>query len=94
MTDETRAVLVRITGHVQGVGFRFWTRGQAQRLGLSGWVRNEADGSVGALICGPAGAVSTMLERCWTGPFGASVTDVETEAVPIDGVMPGFRIAK
>lgn len=35
-----------------------------------------------------------MLERCRTGSFGASVTDVETETAPIDGVMAGFRIAK
>ena len=94
MTDEAKAVLVRITGRVQGVGFRFWMRGQAQRLGLSGWVRNEADGSVAALICGPAAAVAAMLERCRIGPPGASVTDVKTEPALVEGVPPGFRITK
>lgn len=94
MTDEAKAVSVRITGRVQGVGFRFWTRGQARRLGLSGWVRNEADGSVAALICGPVAAVNTMLERCWIGPSGASITDVATESAVLDGVLPGFRITK
>ena len=48
------AVRVRITGRVQGVYFRGWTRDEAARLGLDGWVRNEADGSVTALIAGPA----------------------------------------
>ncbi|MCW0000687.1 acylphosphatase [Pararhizobium sp. YC-54] len=94
MTDEAKAALVRITGRVQGVGFRFWTRGQAQRLGLTGWVRNEADGSVTALICGPAAAVSTMLERCWRGPPGASVANIETESALVDDVPLGFRITK
>jgi acylphosphatase len=94
MTDEAKAALARITGRVQGVGFRAWTRDQAQRLGLTGWVRNEADGSVTALICGTGVAVTTMLERCRSGPPGASVTDVQTELAPPDGVPPGFRITK
>ncbi|WP_426231613.1 acylphosphatase [Pararhizobium sp. DWP3-4] len=94
MTDEAKAMLLRITGRVQGVGFRFWMRGQAQRLDLSGWVRNEADGSVTALICGPAATVSTMLERCWIGPFGASVANVETKSARIEEVPSGFTITK
>ena len=94
MTDEAKAVLVRITGRVQGVGFRFWMRGQAQKLRMCGWVRNEADGSVAALICGPAAAVAAMLERCRIGPPGASVTAVKTEPALVEGVPPGFRITK
>ncbi|KQY45807.1 acylphosphatase [Rhizobium sp. Root483D2] len=94
MMDEAEAVLVRIAGRVQGVGFRFWTRGQAQRLGLSGWVRNEADGSVAALICGPGLAVKAMLERCRIGPPGASVTDVEVRSAPLENIADRFRILK
>lgn len=94
MTDEAKAALVRITGRVQGVGFRAWTRGQAQSLGLTGWVRNEADGSVTALICGPGAAVTSMLERCRSGPPGASVANIETESTVLDDVPPGFRITK
>jgi acylphosphatase len=94
MTDDAKAVLVRIAGRVQGVGFRFWMRGQPQRLGLSGWVRNEADGTVAALICGPAAAVAVMLEHCWTGPPGASVADVGTQVTSLDNRRAGFRITK
>ncbi|WP_421870699.1 acylphosphatase [Pararhizobium sp.] len=94
MMDEAEAVLVRIAGRVQGVGFRFWTRGQAQRLGLSGWVRNEADGSVAALICGPGPSVKAMLERCRIGPSGASVTDVDVRSAPLETIADGFRILK
>lgn len=94
MMDEAKMVRVRVTGRVQGVGFRFWMRGQAQRLGLSGWVRNEADGSVAALIRGSQTAVDAMLERCRTGPIGASVDKVEALPAGSDDLSAGFRIVK
>ncbi|MEM6678059.1 MAG: acylphosphatase [Pseudomonadota bacterium] len=73
------AYQLRITGRVQGVGFRYWTRDRAQALGLSGWVRNEPDGSVSALIAGPAAALDQMLEDCKSGPPGAAVRDVAVQ---------------
>jgi acylphosphatase len=91
--EERRAVLVRIRGRVQGVSFRVWTRTEAQQLGLSGWVRNENDGSVTAMIAGPKRAVTAMLERFWKGPPGASVTAVEAESAQSVDVQTGFRIA-
>ncbi|WP_313851714.1 acylphosphatase [Parasedimentitalea psychrophila] len=51
------AIKARIAGRVQGVAFRAWTRSEAQRRGLSGWARNESDGSVLALFMGPANEV-------------------------------------
>jgi acylphosphatase len=81
MADANEAYRVRVSGRVQGVGYRAWTRSEASRLGLVGWVRNEPDGSVSALIAGPAASTATMLERFHTGPFGAKVTAVE--AVPV-----------
>ncbi|MHA6644278.1 acylphosphatase [Mesorhizobium sp. A623] len=89
----TRAYKVHITGRVQGVSFRFWAREEAERLGLKGWVRNEPDGSVAALIAGPNGAVTLMLERFWQGPAGAVVADVRTEAADSADAPTGFRIA-
>ncbi len=94
MTNDPKATLVRIAGRVQGVSFRVWTRGQAQRLGLTGWVRNEADGSVTALIAGPDSAVTAMLKQFWLGPPGASVSSVETESASSREVPSGFRITK
>lgn len=76
MSDE-RTVLARVTGRVQGVGFRDWTRREAVALGLSGWVRNEADGAVSALLSGPQAAVAAMLERLRQGPRAARVEHVE-----------------
>lgn len=71
-----RHVAVRVTGRVQGVGFRAWTRAQAVRRGLTGFVRNEADGSVQAELSGPDAAVEEMLRLLWQGPAAARVDDV------------------
>lgn len=65
MPIDQKAVLVRISGRVQGVGFRIWAKRQAERLGLNGWVRNERDGSVSSLISGPDEAVTSMLDALW-----------------------------
>ena len=79
MSTSGKAMLVRITGRVQGVGFRVWTQREALRLGLRGWVRNEPDGSVSALIAGPNEAVAEMLKAFRQGPSGAGVRNVETK---------------
>ncbi|WP_162273451.1 acylphosphatase [Sinorhizobium glycinis] len=92
MPEDRKTALVRITGRVQGVCFRVWTRDEAERLGLTGWVRNESDGSVTALIAGPAAAVDTMLGRFWKGPPGASVNDVASEDASSIEAPTGFRI--
>ncbi|OWO91938.1 acylphosphatase [Rhizobium esperanzae] len=92
MSDHDEAVRVRISGRVQGVGFRMWTRDEALRLGVTGWVRNEADGSVSALIAGADNAISTMIERLRRGPAGASVSSVETEAAQLENMPRDFRI--
>ncbi|HYH17685.1 MAG TPA: acylphosphatase [Azospirillum sp.] len=79
MQGERKAVLARIEGRVQGVWYRGWTVERATGLGLSGWVRNRADGSVEALFAGPATAVDAMLSACRDGPPAAVVRDVLTE---------------
>lgn len=84
------AVEVRITGRVQGVWFRGWTRQEATRLGLTGWVLNERDGSVLARFQGDQAAVATMLALCREGPGMARVTDVAPREVPFDPGLTGF----
>jgi acylphosphatase len=88
------AVTVRITGRVQGVWFRGWLSGEARRLGLTGWVRNERDGSVAALLIGQRAAVAEMLALCRDGPPLARVDRVE--ATPVTPVPPltDFRIER
>ncbi|MEZ0171389.1 acylphosphatase [Microvirga sp. TS319] len=76
-----RIAHVRIHGRVQGVGFRVWTQHQAQLHGLTGWVRNRADGSVEAVFSGPGEMVEVMLKACHEGPAGSLVQLVE----PVEG---------
>lgn len=87
-----RAVRARITGGVQGVGFRAWTQGRARALDLSGWVRNEVDGSVSALFAGESSAVDEMVEALNIGPRWANVTGVETAPADLSDIPPDFRI--
>ncbi len=70
-----------ISGRVQGVGFRYSMSEAAERLGVTGWVRNRRDGTVEAVVDGATDAVDAMLAWAHRGPRGASVTDVQvTEA--------------
>jgi acylphosphatase len=73
-------VHVWISGRVQGVGFRYATQSQANRLGVGGWVRNLGDGRVEAVFEGPAAAVAQAVAWCRTGPPGAWVAEVESRA--------------
>ena len=91
---SVRAVLVRVTGHVQGVGFRYWTLEEAEALGLAGWVRNEADGSVEALLAGPNEAVEEMLKLLRQGPQGAVVAEAVVEPAEPDEAPEDFRIVR
>ena len=85
-----RSVHLRITGRVQGVGYRAWAIETATRLGLRGWVRNRADGSVEALVIGTDEAVAAMVEACRGGPPAARVVDVMVSEADDDG-SAGFR---
>jgi acylphosphatase len=75
---ETGAIVRRVLvdGHVQGVGYREFTRRAALSLGVSGWVRNCSDGAVEALICGPREAVEALVAEMRKGPRSAAVSKV------------------
>ena len=97
MSDNTSLDVARhlhITGRVQGVCYRAWTQERARSLGLSGWVQNEADGSVTALVQGPKEAVAALIRAAQDGPTAARVRAVNsTEAVP-DDTLTGFGIRR
>lgn len=84
---------VYVSGRVQGVGYRDWTRTQADELGVLGWVRNTDDGRVEAVVCGEVAAVATLLERMKRGPRLAQVESVNAEASAPDS-YEGFEVRR
>ena len=72
-----RSISVRISGRVQGVGYRDWLMRRAQATGVAGWVRNRRDGSVEALMQGPRDACDRLADQCVDGPRSAEVVRVE-----------------
>lgn len=75
-----KTVRLIVSGRVQGVGYRAWLARQAKKSGLSGWVRNRADGAVEAVLDGPESTVETMIEKCRDGPRAAVVSAVTVSA--------------
>ena len=86
-----KAVDVRISGMVQGVSFRAYARQQAHGLGVTGWVRNEPDGSVAGHFEGPDEAVDALVAWCRHGPAYAEVAGVEVTAAEATGAT-GFTV--
>lgn len=82
---------VRVTGRVQGVGFRAATVRQAHLLGVTGWVRNARDGSVEALIQGEPEQVDRMLSWLHRGPPSARVAEVAHGQSPTERHYDNFQ---
>ena len=88
--SQARRFVVR--GRVQGVGFRWFVEREAHMLGIAGWVRNNADGSVEVLAMGSRDQLSGLRSRLREGPRAARVDDVEEiETRPVPG-LKNFRI--
>lgn len=90
--DEVRATL-RISGVVQGVGYRYFVRRTAEALGISGYVRNRFDGRVEVVAEGEKSAVSTLIDDLGAGPRYASVERVDVEWQEATGEFRGFNYA-
>ncbi|WP_295516118.1 acylphosphatase [uncultured Pseudomonas sp.] len=82
-----------ISGRVQGVYYRESTRQEAQRLGVSGWVRNLADGRVECHLEGSVEALTPMELWLWQGPTAAQVTGVLLEEVSCEG-LTDFQVRR
>jgi acylphosphatase len=88
--DLVRAHVV-VTGRVQGVGFRYTTIDQARSLGVHGWVRNRADGTVEVEAEGERSAVEALVRFLHRGPPGARVDDVALRWEAHRGDLGAFR---
>jgi acylphosphatase len=79
-----------VAGRVQGVSFRYFVSEQAQRLGLSGWVRNRYNGDVEVLAEGNRHDLERLLSALHQGPPMAQVSDVTAEWLPVSGEFSSF----
>ena len=79
-----------VTGKVQGVFYRAWFSDEARALGLEGWVRNRADGSVEAVVQGPPGAVDEIVARAAEGSPASRVEDVRASNDAPEEPLQGF----
>jgi acylphosphatase len=82
----------RVRGRVQGVGFRYFVLSEAQRLGLTGWVSNEQDGSVRCVAEGPRPDLELLLEALREGPAMAIVEHVAEDWLPFTGRWGTFGV--
>ena len=93
METETARLETRVRGRVQGVGFRAFVRQHARRQGLSGWTRNEADGSVYVVAEGPRPALDALVDALHHGPAGAAVREVQRRwGVPAGDLPQPFEV--
>jgi acylphosphatase len=84
---------IQVFGRVQGVWFRKYTQQTAQALSLSGWVRNEADGSVRISVEGPEEQLETFLDWCHEGSPESEVDRVHVEESTVQD-WTGFEISR
>lgn len=86
---------VRVTGRVQGVGFRWWVRRRAEQLGLVGWVMNANDErSVELVAEGPRTALEKLERLLEVGPPGAQVESIDVQRGPASGEYDRFGIVR
>jgi acylphosphatase len=89
--EQRRAI---VHGVVQGVGFRYHTRQVAQNLGVTGFVRNQSDGTVEIVAVGSESQVQALLDWAHQGPASARVTQVDVEPMVTEGSFKGFTIER
>lgn len=87
-----KKITARVSGRVQGVGFRYFTRTEAARLGLNGWVRNERDGTVLVVAEGAREELEQLVHALKQGPGIARVRDVDVQWEDATGGYADFRI--
>ena len=93
MSAKTVRRRIVVSGRVQGVGFRYATQHEANRLGLRGWVRNTDDGKVEIVAEGTPADVDALQAWCQRGPSGARVANVVASEIPAREALGSFTIA-
>ena len=92
MTAGHQRLHALVRGRVQGVGFRYATFQEGQRLGVTGWVRNRPDGAVEVTAEGPTTALEHLLAFLHSGPSAARVQSVQPQWSPAAGDLGPFDV--
>ncbi len=90
--ERPERIEATVRGLVQGVGFRWYVRRGAVRLGLGGWVANMRDGSVAVVAEGPSKTLDVLEQQLRSGPPGAVVDRVDVRRLPASGTLHHFEI--
>lgn len=87
-----KAYILKISGDVQGVSFRYFARTEVENLGLAGWAQNEHDGSVTVFIQGEEEAIQKLIKWAKVGSPMATVENVNADEVEVDENIKGFEV--
>jgi acylphosphatase len=87
-----RRIYARVSGRVQGVGFRYFCESQARALALSGWVKNLPEGDVELEAQGALDALEEFIRKVRRGPAGAAVSDAAVRDIPLENGEAGYEI--
>ena len=90
--ETSEAVRMVLAGRVQGVGFRYFTRREAARLDLVGWVKNLPSGEVEVRVAGPAASVEALRRRLRQGPPGSRVDRLDETSLAAAEGWTSFEI--
>ncbi len=85
--------LIKVSGVVQGVGYRYFAIHRARTLGVTGWVRNNDDSSVSVLAEGERGIIEVLVKELTIGPAASNVTDVNIQWQEYTGQFTGFDVS-
>ena len=83
-----------ISGRVQGVGFRHWLQGIANKKNIFGWVKNKIEGDVEALIIGGEKEINDLIKFCEKGPLSSNVDHIKVSKYQKDYLKKSFDIIK
>ena len=92
MNQDKKYISFRVTGKVQGVWFRAYTRDKALLLNVTGWVKNNDDGSVSGEAIGTIDNIELLIENLKNGSPNSFVKDVDVKENPISQIVDGFEI--
>lgn len=87
-----KALIIKVTGDVQGVSYRYFAKGEARKLGLAGWTKNELDGTVTIFVQGDQDKLQEFTEWTREGSPMATVEGVKIKEATVDEPLRRFEV--